>query len=148
MKYLKLNNKLDFFFTSLDASVPSWNLSNDRRNQSALIFKKQLKEYLIEKFSYDKKYPTDKNIIICINFFFKSRKKEFAVKDLDNHIKHIIDAMEGIIYKNDSQIVALLVIKELSKESPSMYGVSGRIIEKGNEAEKLIKNWWTLLKER
>ena len=55
----------------------------------------------------------------------KSSKREYpTVKpDLDNYIKSVLDAMNGIILKDDSQIVSI----EASKKYTSIEGIAIRI---------------------
>lgn len=56
---------------------------------------------------------------------FSNRKKELAESrllrpvtkpDLDNHAKSVLDALNGVIYKDDSQIVDLTVSKYYSEK--------------------------------
>jgi len=46
---------------------------------------------------------------VGINFIFQVGKKN---KDLDNMIKFAADAMEGIVFKNDRQVVEIYARKE------------------------------------
>lgn len=60
----------------------------------------------------------DSDIILYVVFSFKSKKKGFknTRPDIDNLLKFIIDAMKGLVYKDDSQIVALSTMKINNKE--------------------------------
>ena len=53
---------------------------------------------------------------ICINvlFYFKDNRK----RDIDSHLKALLDSMSGIVYKDDSQITELHVFKEVDIENP------------------------------
>lgn len=46
------------------------------------------------------------NIVVCLRFFFKRRGR-----DIDNPIKPILDALQGVLYANDNQIMAVIAIK-------------------------------------
>lgn len=145
IRYLKIDNRLDFAFIWMGASVPSRNVSNDRRSESSKKFQKELKEHLEKDYS-DKKFPTEKGLFVCIQINLNS-KKQYKSKDLDNHIKDIIDAMTGIVYKDDVQISTLLVYKTLVDKEPS-FAITGRILENGDEDKELISGYFKLLKER
>ena len=68
-RYLTLKPKLDFFFTTLNKVVPAWNISNNGKSKSAIQFQEKLKNYLEREYSkQDKKYPTDKNLFIFIQY--------------------------------------------------------------------------------
>ena len=46
---------------------------------------------------------------VGINLIFQVSKKN---KDLDNMVKFILDAMEGIVFKNDRQVASIYARKE------------------------------------
>ena len=48
------------------------------------------------------------DVELNIMFFFKDNRK----RDIDSHLKAILDSMSGIVYLDDSQINALHVYKE------------------------------------
>ena len=52
-------------------------------------------------------------IFVTINFYFETKRG-----DIDNCCKAILDAMTGIIYKDDSQIVQLHLYKHKDKDNP------------------------------
>ena len=47
-------------------------------------------------------------IVIC----FKDNRR----RDISNHIKALLDCLEGIVYKNDTQLVDIHIIKGNEKE--------------------------------
>jgi len=58
--------------------------------------------------------PLEEPLEIILNFYFSDKKK----RDWDNYNKLVCDAMEGIIFLNDSQIQKATVIKGYDKENP------------------------------
>lgn len=65
-----------------------------------------------------KKQPSEKALSVTINANFtkaKSNKKKYHTQkpDADN-MKSILDALNGIVYKDDCQIIRLLITKEWS----------------------------------
>ena len=53
------------------------------------------------------------DVILEAAFFFKDRRR-----DLDNAIKPLLDALEGLCYGNDRQIVRLVVSREIDPQRP------------------------------
>ena len=53
---------------------------------------------------------------VCLNvfFYFKDNRK----RDIDSHLKALLDSMSGIVYIDDSQINELHVFKEVDKADP------------------------------
>lgn len=49
-----------------------------------------------------------------ITLFFKDKRR----RDVDNYNKLVLDALEGIVFQDDSQIQKLTIIKNYSKEDP------------------------------
>jgi len=84
-----------------------------------------IKLCIIEKLGKDinNNYPYDTPIIVYVNFYLqrpKSRPKKYIYPDkkpdLDNLEKILYDAMQGIIYTNDSRIIEKHVKKEYGQE--------------------------------
>jgi len=84
----------------------------------------------------NKGYPTEKPIAMNIDFFFAipkswSKKKKETAKwhtsrpDTDNLVKSIKDALNGVAYKDDSQVCNLFARKQYA----SFDGVKIEIIE-------------------
>ncbi len=48
------------------------------------------------------------NLMICTTFYIADKRK----RDLDNLVKNVCDALNEVVYKDDSQIVRLLAAKE------------------------------------
>ena len=57
---------------------------------------------------------TDKPVIMTISVFFGDRRK----RDVHGHLKALIDGFNGILYKDDSQIVGLVVTKHYDPKLP------------------------------
>jgi len=89
-----------------------------------------------EKFKF-----IDGPITLTLNFFMprpkslpKKVKHHIKRPDLDNLVKAIKDALSGLLYKDDSQIIELIATKEYCKIRPDGYyedppGVSIRLYE-------------------
>ncbi len=57
---------------------------------------------------------TDKDVYLDIKVFFGDRRK----RDIQGHLKALIDALQGLVYVDDSQVVALQAIKSYDKNMP------------------------------
>lgn len=65
-----------------------------------------------------------------ITLFFKDKRK----RDVDNYNKLVLDALEGIVFQDDSQIQKLTITKDFSRKNPRIeVEIKGRSI-------KLIKS--------
>ena len=53
---------------------------------------------------------------VCLNvlFYFKDKRK----RDIDSHLKALLDSMSGIVYLDDSQVTELHVYKEIDVDNP------------------------------
>lgn len=58
---------------------------------------------------------TDATVSVTIDIWFKTLRN-----DLDGPVKLILDSLEGVVYENDRQVVALSVYKHLDRKTPSM----------------------------
>jgi len=90
------------------------NNSREWKNKIALIAQKRVKE------GQDERYDAGVALEMTVTFFL-SRPKSVSVNkrpyptvrpDLDNLVKAIKDALSGIVYHDDSQIVKLTANKE------------------------------------
>ena len=50
-------------------------------------------------------------------------KKEYRIKDIDNLAKSLLDAMKGIVFKDDVQIDSLHIVKQVSDTNEFFVGV-------------------------
>lgn len=57
---------------------------------------------------------TDKEVFLDIKVFFGDRRK----RDIQGHLKALIDALQGVVYVDDSQVVAIQAIKFYDKDMP------------------------------
>ena len=53
-------------------------------------------------------------LVMVVTLFFGDKRK----RDIDNFNKLWLDALEGVVYENDSQIKQLTLIKDYDKENP------------------------------
>lgn len=76
---------------------------------------KELKKYyqLEIRNQYQGEIITD-DIEMIITLFFKDGRR----RDIDNYNKLVLDALEGIVYQNDSQIQTLGIKKDISADNP------------------------------
>ena len=58
--------------------------------------------------------PLRGNLAVTLNQFYGDNRK----RDIDAYIKIVLDAMEGIVYENDNQIVKLEATKAVDKDNP------------------------------
>jgi len=68
----------------------------------------------IAKEKYPDLMPFTKEAYMSIKVYFGDKRK----RDVQGHLKTLIDAFEGILYENDSQIVKLYAEKHYDKEEP------------------------------
>ena len=61
-----------------------------------------------------KNKPTDKDISVIIEFYFKDKLR----RDLDNFNKLVLDSGTGLLWKDDSQIYELVLRKFTDKKKP------------------------------
>lgn len=71
-------------------------------------------EYIIEAKQQWKKQPLENSLSVAVDFYFGDKRK----RDIDNFNKLWMDALEGIVYKNDCQIEELVIKKDYDKENP------------------------------
>lgn len=57
---------------------------------------------------------TSKPLEVVIELYFGDRR----IRDIDNYNKLILDALSGIVYKDDKQIQKLTITKYYDKEMP------------------------------
>lgn len=58
--------------------------------------------------------PLTEDVAVNVIIYFGNNR----ANDIDNYLKIILDAAEGILFENDSQITELHVFKEYDKENP------------------------------
>jgi Holliday junction resolvase RusA-like endonuclease len=77
-------------------------------------------DYKVKRFKIDckwlarksyKGHPFKRDIPLHLETVFFVGGKEVSKPDLDNLIKSLLDALEGVIYENDSQIIKLTAAK-------------------------------------
>lgn len=82
-------------------------------------FKKQLS--ILLQFHFGKKKPIEGPVELRVSFSFikpKTSKNDCPVvrPDLDNFLKAVMDAANGILWGDDSQVVSIFTKKQYSKE--------------------------------
>lgn len=76
---------------------------------------KDMKEdYMWQAKSQWKKKPLQRELDISIDLYFGDKR----VRDWDNYHKLTMDALNGIVWEDDSQITSVQVIKHYDKENP------------------------------
>jgi crossover junction endodeoxyribonuclease RusA len=76
---------------------------------------KDLKEYYqLQAMQQWKKKILENNIKIKVNLYFKDKKR----RDIDNWHKLSLDALTGIVWKDDSQIFEMTIKKNIDKNNP------------------------------
>lgn len=76
---------------------------------------KDLKESYIEQVKQQYNWPVlECDVLVMVILYFWDRRS----RDRDNYHKLSMDALEWIVYKDDSQIVEACVIKEYDKKNP------------------------------
>ena len=58
--------------------------------------------------------PTTLPVALTVRFFFKDKRR----RDIDSHLKCLLDSFTGLVYEDDSQIIELHVYKQLDKQNP------------------------------
>lgn len=58
--------------------------------------------------------PHSGPLALTIRFYFKDNRR----RDIDSHLKCLLDAMTGIVYDDDSQVIELHVFKFIDKKQP------------------------------
>ena len=58
--------------------------------------------------------PTSNQIIMSLTYYFSDKRR----RDVDNYSKCILDALQSIIYNDDSQIQHLTLSKHIDKDNP------------------------------
>ena len=61
-----------------------------------------------------KKKPLTEEVSVTVRFYHKDKRKH----DIDNYFKLLFDALSGIVWEDDVQIVELIAQKFIDKESP------------------------------
>ena len=62
--------------------------------------------------------PYDDEISCRLKFYHKYKRSARIFGDIDNHIKAVFDALQGILFKDDAQIVSCRADKYTDKNNP------------------------------
>lgn len=101
-------------------------------------FENYLREDLKKALKGVSLFPTKKEVFVVITYGINS-EKEYSKHDLDNRAKTILDALEGAVYLNDSQVKVLWTYKKFLKKAQTSYClISVKILTK-NKAQKLVR---------
>jgi Holliday junction resolvase RusA-like endonuclease len=60
------------------------------------------------------RHPYDGNVSVLCYFYRPNRQRI----DTDNMLKHVCDAANGVIWKDDSQVTALIGVTEMDRDNP------------------------------
>jgi len=77
-------------------------------------YKKLAASIAKEKYPLLSEHPTDKELFVRIEVYFGDKRK----RDIQGHLKALIDSFEGLLYENDTQIIELHAKKHYDKENP------------------------------
>lgn len=58
--------------------------------------------------------PHEGTVYLKISLYFPDKRR----RDIDNPLKSILDAMNGVIYKDDSQVFRIFVEKDIDRDDP------------------------------
>lgn len=75
---------------------------------------KEYKEKASDVFRKHFKEPIKGDVVVSLFFYFGDHRK----RDLDNHQKLTIDAMNKIVFDDDSQITKMMLEKSYDKNNP------------------------------
>jgi Holliday junction resolvase RusA-like endonuclease len=76
---------------------------------------KGLKEdWRIQAKSQYKKSPLEGDLLITVEFYHSTNRKH----DIDNYHKLLFDSLNGVLWKDDGQIIELITRKAVDKENP------------------------------
>ena len=53
--------------------------------------------------------PMTGNLSLTVEMYFKDKRK----RDVDNHLKSLIDSLEGVLFENDTQIYEIIARKHI-----------------------------------
>ncbi len=84
------------------------------RNILSKKYREAKKDLQLEFQCLWKEEITEEPIAVNIIQYFGDNRK----RDIDAYIKILLDAAEGIVYKNDNQITEMHVYKEKDKDNP------------------------------
>jgi len=66
------------------------------------------------KRQWRRKNPITDDVSVTVRFYHKDRRKH----DIDNYFKLLFDALSGIVWEDDVQIIELIAQKYIDKENP------------------------------
>ncbi|MBB5645913.1 RusA family crossover junction endodeoxyribonuclease [Pedobacter cryoconitis] len=95
-------------------------------------FEKKLGNFLRENITDEMPYKMPVEVILA----FTINKKRFFDVDVDNLCKTVLDAMKGIVFDDDSQVVRLLALKDTHPFDTN--GISIGV----NKLEDVSKGWF------
>jgi Holliday junction resolvase RusA-like endonuclease len=116
-----------FLFGFFGVEVPSkrTRLEIDREKGRAVFWQSesgQRFEALVrERLSPDAKWPLQGPVLLAIRMGLPS--DSFYAKDIDNIAKSILDALKGLVFEDDRQVVSLYVAKHVTDKSSFFVGV-------------------------
>jgi len=93
-------------------------VNNYRRGKRSFYIPKNVQESINAfKTSLPPASPFSSAVKVTIRLFYKDSRR----RDIDNPVKTILDALEGIAYNNDSQVVKLTVYKHLKQKDNAVF---------------------------
>ena len=107
-------NKPGLSFFSYHIPISKQSKNKIRKDAS----KKIIQERVINLGEDRKKY-FDGNLEIELNFGMDAGRKETKTTDIDNLVKHTLDCLKGVLFKDDKQIRALHAYKHIVDKGTS-----------------------------
>lgn len=90
-------------------------------------FEARLSGFLKENLGEGQPYPMPLRVEVILAVTIN--KKRFFEVDVDNLAKTILDAMKGLVFEDDSQVINLLVMKELHPWDSNGLSIGVNLIE-------------------
>jgi crossover junction endodeoxyribonuclease RusA len=101
-------------FTVPGNPVP-WERSRSRGGQHFTAPRSKAFKTLVQAYAREARVPRAVGpVMLSVTFYRKTRQR----CDLDNLVKAIQDALNGIAYGDDAQIVSLVAVKAVSPDDP------------------------------
>jgi Holliday junction resolvase RusA-like endonuclease len=89
---------------------------------SQKVYEEKFKAIIKSKLTREYPYKKEKKLEVIVNVLVKDKKRIESV-DVDNLLKFVLDCFNGLVYEDDTQIVAVLGQKTLSQRDGLIVGI-------------------------